>query len=341
MSLTTRLDAYRLAYDESKLDAFEHRLSNYGAFNVFKKDTPNLVPGFADIELNRMSAARTVSVPVIAKQSYTVTGTRSCTASTYESTSAFVDTSWNTLRSAFEMIPAQYKGDYLKYEQDFNRKMFNLQKAFLTSLDNASLSALSSNKAAYDGTSSNPYPFTGSVYQVPLTDSTNVFNEAKAILLADDLPMDGLNVIGSPRTLSLVNKYSAQGAGNAQNLLYQLTGYNFNYTPRLSVATSDIASMYICPEGSLAFLSWVDIDAQQNFKAGIHEWTTMELPLLGITVGVHYQATCADNSGTLTGLNASATESYEFSFDYALMNAYNSDTSNVATPILAFHISNS
>ncbi|GAF89078.1 unnamed protein product, partial [marine sediment metagenome] len=33
MSLAaTRLDEYRLSYDSSNLDAWEHRMSNYGAF---------------------------------------------------------------------------------------------------------------------------------------------------------------------------------------------------------------------------------------------------------------------------------------------------------------------
>ena len=63
MSLAaTRLDPWRLRYDASNLDFWEHRLSNYGAFATFQSDTPNLIPGYQELIANRTAEVRTRNV---------------------------------------------------------------------------------------------------------------------------------------------------------------------------------------------------------------------------------------------------------------------------------------
>ena len=83
------------------------------------------------------------------------------------------------------------------------------------------------------------------------------------------------------------------------------------------------------PSGSLAYLSWVDIDSRMSHTSGDgKEWYVQELPLLGHNVGVLFQSTCADKSSLLSGLNATLVESYDFSFDRAFVTAADA----IATP---------
>ena len=43
----TLLEDYVLEYEKSSIDAAEHRLSNYGAYETYRKDTNNFIPGAA------------------------------------------------------------------------------------------------------------------------------------------------------------------------------------------------------------------------------------------------------------------------------------------------------
>jgi hypothetical protein len=90
------------------------------------------------------------------------------------------------------------------------------------------------------------------------------------------------------------------------------------------------------PVGSLAYLSWIDIDAQMGNKSGDgKEWYEQELPLLGHKVGVLFQSSCADKSSLLTGLEATLMENYSFSFDRAFTSSYDSTITTDAGVIFA------
>ena len=84
----TVLDEFRLSYEKSNLDAHDNRFSNYGAYATFLKDTPNLIPGYAEFVAGRASAARTVSIPVLTRQTLSTASVRSCTPTYNQATSA-------------------------------------------------------------------------------------------------------------------------------------------------------------------------------------------------------------------------------------------------------------
>jgi len=144
----TVLDEFRLAYERSNMDAHEHRLSIYGAYETFRKDTANLIPGYQELELGRKYEGQTVSVPVINRATYTTSSSRSCTAKTKENTSAYSDVTFTTIETGFQMIPAQYESNMIKYQADFNRKMEDVQRTFLAALDTAAITNLNTNKSA-------------------------------------------------------------------------------------------------------------------------------------------------------------------------------------------------
>ena len=61
---TTLLDEFALKYSESELDAYEHRMESYGAYETYRADTPNLIPGYAKLIGERRGPNRVVRVPV-------------------------------------------------------------------------------------------------------------------------------------------------------------------------------------------------------------------------------------------------------------------------------------
>ena len=330
----TRLDPYRLSYDASNLDAYEHRMSRYGAFSTFMEDTSNLIPGYNELTANRTSPVRTVSIPVINRKNVTSSSTRTCSAQTHELTSAYVTPTWSTYQAGINMIPAQYANNYISYQDAFNNKMLHLQRDILEDLDTLAHTHLNTNKAQTNNANGNPYTVVANDMIVPAADNQLFLNELGQIFAQNDLPQDDINIVSSPRFQALVREYSAQGTSNAENRAFQFGGYNYAYSNRVTVAGTDRDSVYAMPKGSLAFLNWVDIDSQMGHKATDGgEWSTFFLPLVGIPVGVYFSSVCSNQGvgGTAraTGLEATLSESWSFSFDYSFNSAYNSDTTTL------------
>lgn len=324
--LDTVLTEYRSDYQDTNLDSHEHRMSNYGALEAFALDTPNLVnPNVLVSE--RTAASRDEKISVIARKTFSLTTERSCTAIDGSNDSNLVDVTWATLRTGFHMVPSQYRNNHVGYMQDFNRKMMDVQRAFLTQLDTLAATNLNTNKSAVNNAEDNPYAVSGNKMVVPDADKENFFNELESIMATNDLS-GPYNVVASTRTGSLVRQLFNQGAANDSNTQYQFGNQMFHYSNRVSVATGDAYTIFAMPTGSLAYLSWVDVDAQDNNEAiSGKQWRRMFMPLLGHDVGLLFQDSCADNSTEAgTGMEASLKQNFTFSFDYAFINAYNSNT---------------
>lgn len=331
--LDTVLSGWISDYQDTKLDVHEHRLSNYGAFEAFALDTPNLVSA-GQIEAARTAETRTTKITVIKRKTYSLTTERSCTAIDNNNVSALVTVSWATLRTGFSMIPSQYVNNHIGFMQDFDRKMAGVQRTFLTQLDTLAATNLNTNKTAVNDADGNPYTVTADTMVVPDADKDNYFNELESILNTNDLQYP-VNVVASTRTKSLVKELFAQGAANDTNTQYQFGDQSFHYSNRVSVATGDAYTIFAMPFGSLGYLSWIDPDSKQNATAiSGKEWRKIMLPILGHEVGLLFQDSCADNSTEIgSGGEASLTQNYTFSFDYAFINAYNSDSTTLAGTI--------
>lgn len=325
----TVLDEFRLSYENSNLDAYTHRMGNYGAYATYLKDTPNLIPGYQEFVAGRASAARTASIPIFNRQTISTAAVRACTAKTTQATSAYVTPSWTTVEAGFMMVPAEHQGNYMSYQATFNQQAKSVERAFLSDADTDAVTDLIASLNAYITAEDNPFTVTANYLQVPLAYHDTFFSELKAIMLADDIKEENVNVIGSPRLKALVADYSNQGSANSTNLQYQYAGFNFAWSGAATISTAYHSTAYAAPVGSLAYLSWVDIDSRMNHTSGDgKEWYVQELPLLGHSVGVLFQSSCADKSSLLTGLQATLAESYSFSFDRAFVTAADA----IATP---------
>jgi len=322
----TVLDSYRAKYASQQMDVYEHRPSRYGAFNAYIADTPNLVNA-AELEAAKASQTHAVTIPVINKKTFTTTTTRSCTGLTNSNVSAYVTPSWATKAVGFHMVPSQYGDNYIKYQDDFNKKIWDMQLHLLGELDTLAYTDLNTDKSTVNNADGNPYTVASDTMGVPFADREEFFNELESIMNQNDLYGE-FNVVASPRVNALVRHLANQGSANGENFAYQFMGYTFQYSNRVTIAAGDFGTVFAMPKGSLGFLTWIDPDARMGLKAGDgKEWSTIYLPLLGFEVGLLYQSTCGDNSTEArAGFEASMIENFNFSFDYSFIGAYNSDT---------------
>jgi hypothetical protein len=130
-----------------------------------------------------------------------------------------------------------------------------------------------------------------------------------------------------------------QGAGNAVNDAFQLSGYSeFFATPRITVPGGARAVQYAVENGSVAIENRNDPDAILGHRIGDHMiWEEVTLPLINMKVASFYREDCTDarnlHAGT-SGLTRTKKEGFEFSTDIVTMVAYNRDTVNRHQPIL-------
>lgn len=328
MALTnTQLDEYRLAYDRSNMDKYENRLSVYGAFEAYKADTPNTIPGAAEFIAN-YDGHRTASLIVFQRQTLTSTATRHCAPGTVVPTSTYVTPTWTTIEIDFNMIPAEHKGNYISYQQTFNQQMTSTERTFLAALDTAAYTSLEANHSTVNAADGNPYTVAADSMIVPAADNDLFFNEIKQVFLQNDLPIDRINVISSSRLSALRAEYLAQGPGNDNNRAFQFDVFSFFYSNRVTVAAGDRDTVFTAPAGSLAFMSYVDEQSRLGGDVGLWKWSVEFLPRLGFDVGLLYKHICTDLSAEAyaSANETSIYEMFQFSFDYTFITAYDSGT---------------
>lgn len=336
MSLVnTHLDEYRLNYEMSNLDKFENRTSEFGAFQAYKEDTLFTIPGAAEL-VRQYDGHRVVSIPVFDRSTMTSTSARHCAPGTVVPTSTYVTPSWTTIEIDFNMVPAEHRGNYMSYAATFKHQMDTMQRTFATALDTAAYTSLEANHSAVNAADGNPYTVALDSMVVPAADNDLFFNELDQVFLQNDLPTDRINVISSPRAATaLVRELNAQGPANQVNTSFQFGNKNFYSSNRITVGANDRDTVFAAPQGSLAFLSYVDEQSQLGGDIGIWKWSVEMLPALGFNVGLLYKAYCTDLSAAAYGSanETSIYEMFQFSFDYSFVVAYTSAASAIGTPI--------
>ena len=132
------------------------------------------------------------------------------------------------------------------------------------------------------------------------------------------------NIVGSPALMSANAFYNNQGAGNQENTMFQFGDFNFDYSNRVTKSAGAESTFFVMPHGSLAILDWIDPDSRAGRRISeSNYYTSFNLPMVGLNVGLHVQTACADNTTEAgAGLEASVTENYNFSLDYALITPY-------------------
>lgn len=346
--VATVLQDYISTYT-GRLDKNEQRPSIYGALNLFKDQTASPV-GILDPDV-KAAIQRTfntsVKVPVINYKDVSIGNVRTCALKSDGITSTLITLTAVTYAWGFVSYPQQHYENYISYQTAINKLMDAGLQKLANTMDAACVNVLETNKNAYWPQSIlDFYAQTGDALQVPQADKTDFFNQLGGVMQTMDFP-EGAEVVINPIGMSNVRRLANQGQGNSVNQAFQLIGYNWYPTNRVTNGGGTIeATLYAVAPGSVAIESRVDPDAR--LRSRIHESKYWDIfpnaPYVGMDLGVFYQADCADASAiqaaTLAGLTRTKIESWEFSLDVFYMKAYNSAPSTRFSPIIKAEILN-
>lgn len=348
MSLAkTYLQDLRVKYP-SNLDRDELRLTRHGLLMAVMAMTV-AANSIVDSDLREKalkSEGRKLDVPVMTKDSVTINNTRSCTIACDESNSDFVTVIWKTLSFDVCMTPAQYEKNEIKYLTDLNKKIRERVEATLSLIETDIDTQLDTAKSQIYNSPivADKYPLVGNALQVAGPDNRKLFyNDIDPINFEDDFYDEDVYIVASPSLMSDVRYYINQGGANNENLAWQFNGKNFTFSNRIT--NTKTATGYFMPNGSIGFLTRVDVTARMGAKAGDGtEWFTDTLAGLPFPVGVQYKSKCENKTGLNGGvgmdhLTSTLEEKWQFSFDYAIVLPYNSDIATKASSIRKFEVS--
>lgn len=346
--VATVLQDYIGGYN-GRMDRNEQRPSIYGALNLFKDQTAS-AGSILDPDI-RAAIQRTfntsVKVPVINYKDVSIGNVRTCALRSDGITSTLITLTAVTYAWGFVSYPMQHYENYISYQTNIDKLMDAGLQKLATTMDAACVNVLETNKNAYWPQSIlDFYAQTGDALQVPQADKNDFFNQLSGIMATMDFA-ENTDVVINHMGMGTVRRLANQGQGNSINQAFQLLGYNWYPTNRVTNGAGTIeATLYAVAPGSVAIESRVDPDARMRSR--IHESKYWDIfpnaPYVNMDLGVFYQADCADASAlqaaSLAGLTRTKIESWEFSLDVFYLKAYNSSPSTRFSPILKAEILN-
>jgi hypothetical protein len=321
------------------VDKYENRPSQYGGLEAHSKSADKLMPA-STIEALKLSSRQVTKVPVLNKYGATVVTSRTCVPTPDSETSDFLVLTYATVGFNVGISPSVNNDNYISVEDSLGHQMEMGYKAVFTSLDASSIANLETARSqTHAGSATAPYTFdaVNFNFDVPADGQVDMYKNIPAIMERNDL-QGRYQVIGNTEAQTLPLNMVQQGAGNSENLAYAVADsrYDFNLTNRIVPGGGIAETLYVVPEGNIGVYNWIDVDSRMGNK--IHEsnlWTTRQDPMFGFDWGVRYIADCADKSAQSAGLEATFTQAWQFTADFAFVTAYSSD---VSSPIYKFEV---
>lgn len=329
----------------SNLDKFEYRPSRYGALNAFMVQSEDPT-GILTEELKqkaRTSIGNTLETPVIDYDAdITIGSTRTLTIADSENTSKMVQITFATYAWGFTIAPAMYMNNEIGIQKDFETKMMKYIYAFAKKLDEAALATLAADKTHV---LKNPllYDWSGNAINAKWTERENVFGDLEVMMGANDF-YGQLHLVGDPGVESIMRKLQQHGLYNDVNKQNEFGTKIVHLTNNIAAAEGKYAQGYAVNAGSLGMLTRFERDCLLGTVSGDgHEWGIATLPLLNMPVGTYFYDSVGDYNTIAGAATADMTrtrkEHYGFAVDVAFLTAYNSASSTLASPILAFNVS--
>lgn len=321
-----------------RLDQHEQRPSSYSALNQFKSMTadPNSILDPVVMANIEKSFGPAVKVPVINYKDIAIGNARTCGFKTEGITSSMVTLTAVTYSFGFLIYPMQHYENYISYQVAINKLIDAGFQKLAATMDAGCVNVLETYKNQFWPQSMlNFYPEVGDAFQVPQAGKNDFYNALGSIIQTADFETGDVDVVTNPIGLTSVRRLAAQGEGNAVNEGFQLLGYTWYPTNRVTNGSGSVEStLYGITPGSVAIASRLDPDSKAQKR--IHESKYWEqfpnAPYIGMDCGVFYQADCTDASAVqaaqVAGLTATSVESWQFSIDVFYCHAYNSDPVN-------------
>lgn len=330
----------------SRLDDQETRIPAFNAYEAFRADSTNLFPNMDAMLQAKQSQAHPIRIPVLNDGNISVSNVRSCTIPSYESESAFVTLTFFTVAVSFTMVPDQYPYNYITYEDDLAHKTLIHLRAYKNFLENLCVAQLELDKSQVNNSA--VYPFLGDSMIVSALQANDFYNQLDGIMMENDID-ENINIIAHTRNKALVQRLQNQGSTNAINERFQfdLNGYRYYHSRFVNNAPGIAVTGYAYPNGSLALGSWIDPSARAGHNIGTKEWTVTSgnVPLLDVPLGLYHTKDCSDQSVdnppdqiNFEGGQRMLKEGFEWSADWFIQTAYNSDPANKPGSIFKYEI---
>lgn len=330
----------------SNLNKFEYRPSRYGALNAFMVQSEDPT-GILTEELKqkaRISIGNTLETPVIDYDAgITIGNTRTLTIDDSENTSKMFQITFATYAWGFTITPAMYMNNEIGIQKDFKTKMMKYIYAFAKKLDEAAIAALAASKT-HVLKNTLLYDWSANAINAKWTERENVFSDLEVMMGANDF-YGQLHLVGDPGVESIMRKLQQHGLYNDVNKQNEFGTKIVHLTNNIAAINGKYAQGYAVNAGSLGMLTRFERDCLLGTVSGDgHEWGIATLPLLNMPVGTYFYDSVGDYNTIAGAATADMTrtrkEHYGFAVDVAFLTAYNSKPSTLASPILAFNISN-
>jgi hypothetical protein len=338
----------------------ENRPSEYGALDLFRKQSTGprsiLTP---DLQAKlSTSFGQVVRSSVIDYENPTISNVRTCAVQTGGPTSKQVPFTFFTVSFGFVMVPAMFVNNDLRYEDVWMNQLTSRINKTRELLDTKCTDFTNLHKNQYFPAEMLAYyAQSGNAFQVPIQTDSNgqknwmgLYNYLTSILSQQDFGGATPDILLNPRGMADVRALSSQGAYNATNRAWEvdLVGSFFQSPRVLNSGPGVAATEYAMLPGSVAITGRLDPDClvPDNYIGSREKpsklWDKAPLPGLD-EFGLYYQADCSDQSAALaanrlSGLTRTKAESYEWSRDYCIFGAYNSDPTNRYEPINKFEL---
>jgi hypothetical protein len=324
----------------SELDRQELRRQQYGFIDMAQRSTPILLnaQNRSIIENSwgaELTSGAPVQIPVFSKDVGTATpSTMTCTFIDDDAVSSLANVTFISAHVGFRIIPRLTDQSNIVTEaQDFMRQYSDKEEALANFLESAIYTSLDTAKATTYNSSfvGTKYLVAGDTLQVANADIPFFLNDAKSIMMSDDFPMNGLEVIGDAQLSSFNNQFLNQGSANNENTAFQFNGYTFTYSNSTVTTGGALSTGFIMPSGSVAVLSRVSPDARNNrvsMSEGVR-WSVETSDLLGgLEIELMVKDECADVSAITNNTDdtAALVKSYMMQLNCAIVTPYNTGT---------------
>lgn len=344
-TLVATLKQYMRTVYKGRIDRNELRPSEYGAYNLFQKQSSSALTILTDDVKTAIinSFGNTVQIPVLDFEAITIANVRTCEIQTGGANSKLMTVVLFTMAFGFPMVPSRHRNNDLGMQQYYARNLEARRLKALEFLDGKCVDFLDLNKNTYFPAGMTAYyPVSGAAFQVDKEASTEFFTDVPGILATQDFGGNP-DVLTNPMGMGYVDRLKLHGEMNDVNYARQIDNLgSFFQSNRVLNGSGVRATMYMLGDGAVAIQTRLDPDTYDGHQIGAGDtpsnlWTTDNLPGIG-QVGLYYQAKCSDESVRLAaerldGLTRTFVESFEWSWDVALLKSYNSDGTTRYSPI--------
>lgn len=329
ISPTVLQDAIIMVGNDKSFMDYEGRIDNYGAFKVFTEGADTLLPK-STVETIKKSYVQPEKIPVLNQINTTMYNTYTCNISPDGSTSAFVPVTYITTGFDIGITPAVNAGNYISAAEDLAWQLKQgFKNVYASVLEADAVAYLETNKSLTNLSPTSLFPgstFAAGVFTVPDTQKATFYSKIPTIFQRNVIPgkpLDLANTEATPNYEYIAN----QGAGNGQNLAYQVQGVDKVYRSNF-VATANDGSIqethYLLPVGGVGVYNWLPWEAQNEIVIipGSQGWKKQVDPIAGMQWQVYYNYNC-------TGGQFAQSWSYRASFAFMKQYSSNSNTSSI------------